>query len=115
MTIAITHDLLAPPMTSTSSKWRPDALIAAFSQRDMAAVIALAVLPMLPCIFTVQELHDFMEVKFGLNAQDLPLTSQGKPGLRPKWKKRVSNALAILLKEGVLEMVCTRKYRKVNP
>ena len=79
----------------------------------MAAIIALTVLPNLNLVFKTEDVMLYMETMFHLNSPDLPTVSQGKPGRRMRWRQQVSNALTILLNEGVLEMVATRCYRQV--
>ena len=79
----------------------------------MAALVALAVLPNLNQVFKTEECHSYMESVFRLDAPDLPTVSQGKAGRRMRWRQQVSDALTILLNEGVLEMVSTRCYRQV--
>lgn len=64
-------------------------------------------------VFSTGDLLLYMETVFRLNSSDLPTVSQGKPGRRMRWRQQVSDALTILLREGVLEMVATRCYRQV--
>lgn len=93
--------------------WRPEHLISGLTRSEMAALISLAVLPSLDLVFTTEDLLAYMETVFKLNSPDLPTVSQGKPGRRMRWRQQVSDALTILLREGVLEMIATRRYRQV--
>lgn len=79
----------------------------------MAALIAVAVLPSIDLVFQTKDVIAYMEKSFGLDAEDLPTVSQGKPGQRPRWRQQVSDALTILLKNGVLRMVATRQYAQI--
>ncbi len=94
--------------------WRPEHIISGFTRSQLAAVIATTVLPNMDLVFTTTEILDYMEQAFGLDASDLPTVSQGKPGRRMRWRQQASDALTILLNEKVLEMVSTRRYRKVT-
>jgi hypothetical protein len=79
----------------------------------MAAVVALTVLPSMDLVFKTEDVMLYMETVFRLNSPDLPTVSQGKPGRRMRWRQQVSDALTILMNEGVLEMVKTRCYRQL--
>ena len=79
----------------------------------MAAVVALTVLPNMDLVFKTEDVMLYMETVFRLNSPELPTVSQGKPGRRMRWRQQVSDALTILIVEGVLEMVKTRCYRQV--
>jgi len=96
-----------------SAGWRPEHLISALSRSEMAALIALCVLPNMDLVFRTEDILSYMERNFRLDSPDLPTVSQGKPGRRMRWRQQVSDALTILLQENVLEMVATRKYRQV--
>ena len=103
-----------PPRAQLRSKgWRPEHLISGLSRSEMAALIALTVLPNLEITFKTEDCFQYMEVVFRLDAPDLPTVSQGKPGRRKRWRQQVSDALKILLDANVLEMVSTRLYRQV--
>lgn len=84
------------------------------SAAEMANLMLNEVLPGLPPEFRTIDLLRYMEKSYGLSIDTPPTVSMGKPGRRARWRQMVSDALSILLKEGYISVVQTRRYRKIS-